>query len=159
MIFCLCYRDVTIPEARPKEPRKFFPSSPLNMVKKPDIFANKKPEPKRDDLLRMATMPKDSRQQKSSKKLLPVITRQKKPKPVSTAGNSQSHSFDSGAANQHSDYSSSQKVSNQKANHVLMILAGIYLYECMLVCFLSLCCLSSLFLFDARWMATSLRKC
>ena len=95
------------------------------MVKKPDIFTNKKQEPKKDDLLRMATMPKDSRQQKSSKKLLPVITRQKKPKSASVVGNSQSHSFDSGTANQHSDHTANQKVSDSKVNQLLRNLYGV----------------------------------
>ena len=57
-------------------------------------------------------MPKESRQQKSSK-LLPVITRQKKPKSASLTGNSQS--LDSGTA----DISANQKVSESVANQRL----------------------------------------
>ena len=107
VILMVCFRDVTLPESRPKSPRKFFPTSPLNIVKKPEIFTNKRTEPKKDDLLRMATMPKESRP--NSSKLLPVITRQKKSKSYPVTSYSQSYPSDSAPANQHSDVSANNK--------------------------------------------------
>ena len=113
VLYCIVFRDINLPEMRPKSLRKFFPSSPLNIVKKPDIFTNKKPEPKKDDLLRMATLSKDTRIKSS--KLLPVITRQKKSKPITVSGNSQSHSSESTTANQHSELSTSHRAIDSAA--------------------------------------------
>ncbi|XP_053407705.1 WD repeat-containing protein 91-like [Mercenaria mercenaria] len=78
--------DTAIPETTTKSPKKFpFTSSPLHLGKK-----NEKPSPlikKKDDQIKMSMMgTKDSKSGKGSK-LLPVITRQKKPVKINKAQN------------------------------------------------------------------------
>jgi hypothetical protein len=78
MLIFFLLRDTAIPETTTKSPKKFpFTSSPLNLGKK-----NEKSSPvqkKKDDPIKMSMMGnKDSKSSKGTK-LLPVITRQRKP--------------------------------------------------------------------------------
>lgn len=72
-------RDTAIPETTTKSPKKFFTSSPLHLGKK-----NEKTPPmtkKKDDQIKLSMIgTKDPKSGKGSgSKLLPVITRQRKP--------------------------------------------------------------------------------
>lgn len=108
------FRETAIQEPTSKSPRKFpFTSSSLGIGKKTEKPAQT--VKKKDDQIKLAAMTsKDSRSGSKGSRLLPVITRQKKPTKQEKNGQSQTPEA---AANQMPESSASQTSSEGSLNN------------------------------------------